>query len=100
MATAFVESIDDNLLLHFLQKTPSQHCRELEKPDTSFFKRHGAPRIIQLLDISDYTHQTECCVDMDTPLFQPSPQEIVFHKYEPFQEYRASLCLRNVDKAR
>lgn len=86
--------------MRMFQKTPSQHTRELVKPDTTFFKRNGGPRIIQLLDISDYTHHTECFVDIDTPLFQPSPQEIVFHNYEPFQEYRAVLCLRNVDKAR
>lgn len=57
------------------------------------------PRIIELLNISDYTHHVDCTVDMDEPLFQPFPPEVTFFEYEPFHTYESVLTLRNNDRA-
>lgn len=42
--------------------------------------------------------QVQSAVDIDQPLFQPFPAEVVFHNYEPFKKYSALLHLRNNDK--
>jgi len=42
--------------------------------------------------------QVQSSVDVDQPLFQPFPPEVVFHSYEPFGVYQAVLRLRNNDK--
>lgn len=42
--------------------------------------------------------QVQSAVDIDQPLFQPYPAEVVFHSYEPFKQYEAILHLRNNDK--
>jgi hypothetical protein len=42
--------------------------------------------------------QVQSAVDVDQPLFQPFPPELLFHSYEPFKEYEAVLRLRNNDK--
>jgi hydrocephalus-inducing protein len=44
--------------------------------------------------------QVQSAVDVDQPLFQPFPPEVVFHSYEPLQEYSAVLRLRNNDTVR
>ena len=36
-------------------------------------------------------------LDIDDPLFQPFPSEVVFQNYEPFQTYEVPLVLRNSD---
>jgi len=36
-------------------------------------------------------------VPVDEPIFQPFPPEVMFHDYEPFKIYEASLNLRNND---
>ena len=60
--------------------------------------RGARPTIVQLLDTKDSTHQWHTAVDVDEPLFQPFPPEIVFTNFEPFREYEAILSLRNNDK--
>lgn len=42
--------------------------------------------------------QVQSTVDVDQPLFQPFPPELLFHSYEAFKEYEAVLRLRNNDK--
>ena len=37
-------------------------------------------------------------LDIEIPLFQPFPSEIVFQNYEPFETYTVPLNLRNNDK--
>lgn len=56
------------------------------------------PRKIELLDMSDTTHQKVSQVDVDDPLFQPFPSEIFFQRCEPFQIHEVPLILRNNDK--
>ena len=42
--------------------------------------------------------QVQSSIDVDQPLFQPFPPEVVFHTYAPFKQYEAVLRLRNNDK--
>eukprot|EP00794_Sanderia_malayensis_P018879 gene18879-20779_t len=56
------------------------------------------PQIIELLDMSDTTHQKFTTLDVEEPLFQPFPSEVVFQNYEPFETYTIPLHLRNNDK--
>jgi len=56
------------------------------------------PQIIELLDMSETTHQKFTMLDIEVPLFQPFPSEIVFQNYEPFETYTVPLNLRNNDK--
>ena len=37
-------------------------------------------------------------MDIEEPLFQPFPSDIVFQNFEPFQPYEVPLQLRNNDK--
>ena len=92
---------------------------ELTQPRTHTAGYRPRPVIIELLNLADFTHQVgacrlhRCCVDcahnqdnmlqvqcqvpVDEPIFQPFPPEVMFHSYEPFKIYEASLYLRNND---
>ncbi|XP_032380059.1 hydrocephalus-inducing protein homolog [Etheostoma spectabile] len=56
------------------------------------------PRILELLDMSKTTHHKFSLVDMDQPLFQPYPSELVFQNFTPAQTYTLPLRLHNIDK--
>ncbi|NWH50429.1 HYDIN protein, partial [Fregata magnificens] len=56
------------------------------------------PRIIQLLDMSETSHQKFSAVDLEQSLFQPFPSEVVFQNYIPCEVYEVPLILRNNDK--
>uniref|UniRef100_A0A8C2T888 HYDIN axonemal central pair apparatus protein n=1 Tax=Coturnix japonica TaxID=93934 RepID=A0A8C2T888_COTJA len=56
------------------------------------------PHVVQLLDISDTSHQKFSSVDLDQPLFQPFPPEVVFQSYVPCEVYEVPLVLRNNDR--
>ncbi|KAK9824158.1 hypothetical protein WJX72_008157 [[Myrmecia] bisecta] len=80
------------------KKLPSKLIQELAEPCTHADGWRPKPRIVELLNIRDYTHQVECAVDIDEPIFQPFPPEVTFHSYEAFHTYEAILYLRNNDK--
>uniref|UniRef100_A0A670KA82 HYDIN axonemal central pair apparatus protein n=1 Tax=Podarcis muralis TaxID=64176 RepID=A0A670KA82_PODMU len=56
------------------------------------------PRIVQLLDMSETSHQKFSSVDLDQSLFQPFPSEVIFQNYAPCEMYEVPLILRNNDK--
>uniref|UniRef100_A0A8C6Z7I6 HYDIN/VesB/CFA65-like Ig-like domain-containing protein n=1 Tax=Nothoprocta perdicaria TaxID=30464 RepID=A0A8C6Z7I6_NOTPE len=56
------------------------------------------PRIIQLLDMSETSHQKFSALDLEQSLFQPFPSEVVFQNYVPCEVYEVPLVLRNNDK--
>ncbi|XP_062442830.1 hydrocephalus-inducing protein homolog [Rhea pennata] len=56
------------------------------------------PRIIQLLDMSETSHQKFSALDLEQSLFQPFPSEVVFQNYIPCETYEVPLILRNNDK--
>ncbi|KAM6946364.1 hydrocephalus-inducing protein homolog [Aplochiton taeniatus] len=56
------------------------------------------PRILELLDMSETTHQKFSSINIDQALFQPYPSEIVFQNFQPLETYQIPLVLRNNDK--
>ncbi|XP_042303502.1 hydrocephalus-inducing protein homolog [Sceloporus undulatus] len=56
------------------------------------------PRIVQLLDMSETSHQKFSSVDLDQSLFQPFPSEVIFQNFVPCELYQVPLVLRNNDK--
>ncbi|XP_035521672.1 hydrocephalus-inducing protein homolog [Morone saxatilis] len=56
------------------------------------------PRILELLDMSVTTHHKSSLVDMDQPLLQPYPSELVFQNFIPPETYKLRLLLFNNDK--
>ncbi|XP_048371298.1 hydrocephalus-inducing protein homolog [Sphaerodactylus townsendi] len=56
------------------------------------------PRIVQLLDMSETSHQKFSSVDLDQTLFQPFPSEVIFQNFAPCEIYEVPLILRNNDK--
>lgn len=82
-----------------VQTLPSQLIQQINKPPVTVEGTRPKPRIIELLNISDYTHHVDCIVGMDEPIFQPFPPEVSFYEYEPFRTYESILYLRNNDRA-
>ena len=56
------------------------------------------PRIVAHLNIGDHSAQPSSHVDIDTPLFSPLPQAIVFQNTSPLVPVTAKLRLRNNDR--
>uniref|UniRef100_A0A3B4XGU3 HYDIN axonemal central pair apparatus protein n=1 Tax=Seriola lalandi dorsalis TaxID=1841481 RepID=A0A3B4XGU3_SERLL len=84
-----------------LQVTPSVYTQEMlqstEERLANTIEVHP-PRILELLDMSKTTHHKLSLVDMDQPLFQPYPSELVFQNFTPAQTYKLPLLLLNNDK--
>ena len=58
----------------------------------------NVPHKVELLDMSETSHQKISMVNIDDPMFQPFPSEIIFQNFEPFETYEVPLTLRNGDK--
>ncbi|KAM3920677.1 hydrocephalus-inducing protein homolog [Leptodactylus fuscus] len=81
--------------------TPSAFLREMSfttEQRLANTREMHPPRIIQILDMSETTHQKFSSVDVEQALFQPFPSEIVFQNYIPCETYEVPLILRNNDK--
>jgi hydrocephalus-inducing protein len=59
--------------------------------------RPTPPKIVEFLNIEDYSTQTRCDVAIDEPLFQPYPSEVTFSQFEAFGTYSQKLYFRNND---
>ena len=55
------------------------------------------PLIIEFNNIKDNTHHIHSIVDIDQPLFQPSPKIVLFEDYTPFAIQEKKLFFRNND---
>jgi len=55
------------------------------------------PQIVEFLDLSSTTTQTNSSVELDRPIFQPYPHVLKFPQYEPFGVYEQTLFFRNND---
>lgn len=55
------------------------------------------PMIIEFNNMPDNTSQVHSVVDIDQPLFQPSPKIAVFEEYQPFTVVEKKLFFRNKD---
>ncbi|CAN2389289.1 axonemal central apparatus assembly [Pristimantis euphronides] len=81
--------------------TPSAFLREMSfttEQRLANTREMHPPRIIQMLDMSETTHQKFSSMDIEQSLFQPFPSEIVFQNYVPCETYEVPLVLRNNDK--
>ncbi|NXU58594.1 HYDIN protein, partial [Turnix velox] len=81
--------------------TPSAFLKEMSLTTAQRLastQKMKQPRIIQLLDISETSHQKFSAVDLDHSLFQPFPSEVIFQNYVPCEVYEVPLTLRNIDK--
>ena len=54
-------------------------------------KHMRLPTIIELIDMSETTHQKVSKVDIDEAIFQPFPSEIVFQNFKPFETYQVNM---------
>ena len=43
------------------------------------------PKIVQFLNLADFSSYTSSAVPIDEPLFEPSPSIVQFNDYEPLQ---------------
>ncbi|CAB1313842.1 unnamed protein product, partial [Coregonus sp. 'balchen'] len=81
--------------------TPSAFAQEMsQSTEERLANTHEMhpPRILELIDMSETTHQKFSTIDVDQAMFQPYPSEIVFQNYTPSETYEISLILRNIDK--
>nr|XP_023682867.1 hydrocephalus-inducing protein-like isoform X2 [Paramormyrops kingsleyae] len=84
-----------------IRMTPSAFAHEMSlSTEQRLVNTHAMhpPRILEVLDMSETTHQKFSSVDIDQALFQPFPSEIVFQNYSPSESYEVPLVLRNTDK--
>ena len=55
------------------------------------------PMIIEFNNMKDTTSNYSSTVDIDQPIFQPSPKILVFEGYEPFALHEKRIFFRNND---
>jgi hypothetical protein len=58
------------------------------------------PMIIEFNKMADNTSYVHSVVDIDQPLFQPSPKIVVFEEYGPFTTVEKKIYFRNKDAVR
>lgn len=58
------------------------------------------PMIIEFNNIKDNTCNVSSTVDIDQPIFQPSPKILVFENYAPFAVHEKKIYFRNNDSVR
>eukprot|EP01038_Epipyxis_sp_PR26KG_P004323 gene4323-6124_t len=69
---------------------------DLSKPSINLVA-DDYPKIVEFNNMADNTSQLNSTVDIDSPLFQPSPKIIVFEDYKPFAPIEKKLFFRNCD---
>jgi hypothetical protein len=72
---------------------------DFAKPSIDIFA-DDYPMIIEFNNMHDNTSQTHSTVDIDQPLFQPSPKIVVFEDYAPFVPVGRKIFFRNNDSVR
>ena len=77
-------------------QTPSQLI-EYQRSGNILESSDWKPKIIQFLNLADYSSYPQSIVPVDEPLFQPLPPIIRFTDYEPLQSKEATFRLRNKD---
>ncbi|XP_056273332.1 hydrocephalus-inducing protein homolog [Pseudoliparis swirei] len=81
--------------------TPSAYTQEMLQSTEERLAntdRMRPPRILELLDMSETTLHNLSYVDLDQPLFQPYPSELVLQNFTPARTYLLPLRLDNRDK--
>lgn len=80
----------------WLDPTTKLKPSDLSKPSLDV-NPEDYPLITQFNNIMDNTIQSHCSVDIDQPIFEPSPKIVVFEDYEPFTIVKKKLFFRNKD---
>lgn len=75
-------------------KKPPSKLKEDQLSGKNLLDQYKKPRIIQFLNINDYSSCPDSVVPIDEALFQPSPVVIQFRNYEPLQTKTQVLKLR------
>ncbi|XP_059190373.1 hydrocephalus-inducing protein homolog [Centropristis striata] len=99
--TSRTKGVKNKVPLKPKRVSPSTYTQEmLQSTEECLANTHKVhqPRILELLDMSKTTHHKLSLVDMDQPLFQPYPSELVFQNFTPAQTYSLPLLLHNNDK--
>jgi len=78
-------------------QTPSALVASLQRDTPTVVAAHKT-QIVELLNMADYTAQTECVVDVDKPIFQPFPPVVEFRGYKPFEPTAMRVVFRNNDR--
>ncbi|XP_067853715.1 hydrocephalus-inducing protein homolog [Heptranchias perlo] len=81
--------------------TPSAFMKEMSldtKQKLANTHEMYLPPIVELLDMTETTLQKYSILDIDQPMFQPFPSEIIFQNYKPCEIYEVPLILRNHDQ--
>lgn len=58
---------------------------------------HNRPTIVEFVSLNNHTSQTTTWVEIDEPLFSPSPQEVVIDQFEAFSVVERVISFRNKD---
>lgn len=80
-----------------LLQRPSKLAEQLQRAAVPSAGAHKT-QVVELLNIGDYTSQTDCYVDIDKPIFQPFPPCVDFAGFAPFEPATARLLFRNNDR--
>jgi len=83
--------MDDGAVL-----TPSALTKILREGEPETIS-HAPPEIVEFLNLEDNTQNVNSIVDIDEPLFQPYPMQVIFREYEQFGTYKTQLYFRNND---
>ena len=86
----------NNVPMHWLDPSVRLKPSDLAKPSIDIVAS-DYPKILKLNSMSDNTSQVHSTVDLDQPLFQPSPKIIVFEEYAPFTVIERKIFFRNND---
>lgn len=80
----------------WLDPTTRLKPSDLSKPSLDV-NPEDYPLITEFNNIMDHTSQCHSTVDIDQPIFEPSPKIVVFEDYEPFSIVKKKLFFRNKD---
>jgi len=56
-----------------------------------------APRIIEFMDVGEFSNYKDTGLEVDQAMFQPFPSEVRFQQFAPLESYEVPLALRNID---
>lgn len=77
----FSKQTGTRLVHNRLSQTPSQLVKKQLTGNNILEDLHQKPRIVQFLNLADFSINTESYVSIDEPLFEPIPPLIQFTDY-------------------
>jgi hydrocephalus-inducing protein len=80
---------------------PSQFVQTMQLSTAAFLKQVDfmrVPRIVELMDVSEFSNNKDTGLPLDQPLFQPFPSDLRFQQFAAGQQYELTLTLTNMDR--